>query len=65
MKYTRLVDLPCWQKAKELCRAVYRLINKQQFARDYSLKDQIWRAVGSVMEILWRGECVNSIPMGR
>ncbi len=55
MKYARFEDLPCWQKARELCRAVYRLINKQQFSRDYSLKDQIWRAAGSAMDNIAEG----------
>jgi four helix bundle protein len=55
MKYTRFEDLPCWQKARELCRAVYQLINKQQFSRDYSLKDQIWRAAGSAMDNIAEG----------
>ncbi len=50
MKYTRFEDLPCWQKARELCQAVYKLISKQPFSRDFSLKDQIWRAAGSTMD---------------
>ena len=50
MKYTRFEDLPCWQKARELCQAVYRLINKQPLSKDFSLKDQIWRAAGSAMD---------------
>ncbi len=50
MKYTRFEDLPCWQKARELCQEVYKLINKQAFSRDFSLKDQIWRASGSTMD---------------
>ncbi len=50
MKYTRFEELPCWQKARELCQEVYKLINKQAFSRDFSLKDQIWRASGSAMD---------------
>ena len=50
MKYTRFEDLPCWQKARKLCQAVYKLISKQPFSRDFSLKDQIWRAAGSTMD---------------
>ncbi len=55
MKYTRFENLPCWQKARELRRAVYRLFNKQQFFRDYSLKDQKWRAAGSAMDNIAEG----------
>lgn len=50
MKYTKFEDLPCWQKARELCQEVYKLINKQAFSKDFSLKDQIWRASGSAMD---------------
>lgn len=55
MKYTRFEQLPCWQKARELCRAVYKLINKQAFWKDFSLKDQIWRAAGSSMDNIAEG----------
>ena len=50
MKYSRFEELPCWQKARELCQSVYRLINKQEFSRDFSLKDQLWRSAGSAMD---------------
>jgi four helix bundle protein len=50
MTYKQFEDLPCWQKARELCQMIFKLISKGQFARDYSLKDQIWRSSGSVMD---------------
>jgi len=50
MTYKTFEELPCWQKARELCQMIFKLINKGQFARDYSLKDQIWRSSGSVMD---------------
>ncbi len=50
MNYKKFEDLPCWQKARELCQAVFKLINKRKFKNDYSLKDQIWRAGGSTMD---------------
>ena len=50
MEYKRFEDLPCWQKAMELCQAVYELIGQGKFQRDYSFKDQIWRAAGSTMD---------------
>lgn len=55
MKYTRFEELPCWQKARELCQTVYKLVHKQQFSRDFSLKDQICRASGSVMDNIAEG----------
>lgn len=48
--YKRFEELPCWQKARELCQAVFELISQGKLSKDYSLKDQIWRSSGSVMD---------------
>ena len=50
MKYKRFEELPCWIKARELCQAVFEIINQAEFRKDFSLRDQIWRAAGSVMD---------------
>ncbi len=55
MNYKKFEDLPCWQKARELCQAVFEMINQGKFQRDFSLKDQIWRAAGSVMDNISEG----------
>ena len=55
MKYTRFEDLPCWQKARELCRAVFKIISVGPLARDFALRDQIWRSSGSVMDNIAEG----------
>ena len=55
MKYTRFEELPCWQKARELCQIVFRIINRIPFSKDYSLRDQIWRASGSAMDNIAEG----------
>ena len=55
MKYERFEDLPCWQKARELCKAVFEVINRGTFAKDFGLKDQIWRASGSTMDNIAEG----------
>ena len=55
MNYKRFEELPCWQKAREFCRAVFDLINQKEFKRDYSLKNQIWEASGSVMDNIAEG----------
>lgn len=55
MNYKRFEDLPCWQKARELCQAVFQLINQGQFQKDFSLKDQMWRASGSTMDNIAEG----------
>ncbi len=53
--YKKFEDLPCWQKTKELCNTVFRLINKVKFKRDIALKDQIWKAAGSTMDNIAEG----------
>ena len=55
MKYSRFEDLPCWQKARELCQAVFKVTNRAPFSKDFGLKDQIWRAVGSAMDNIAEG----------
>jgi len=55
MNYKRFEELPCWQKARELCQAVFEVINKGKFKSDFSLKDQIWRASGSAMDNIAQG----------
>lgn len=53
--YKKFEDLPCWQKTKELCNAVFQLINKVKFKRDSPLKDQIWKSAGSTMDNIAEG----------
>jgi len=51
----RFEDLVCWQKARELVKAIYNLTRKPSFSRDLSLKDQIQRAGVSIMSNLAEG----------
>jgi four helix bundle protein len=53
--YKKFEELPCWQKTKELCTAVFKLINKVKFKRDLALKDQIWKSAGSTMDNIAEG----------
>ena len=55
MMYKRFEDLPCWIKARELCQAVFELINLPQFRKDFSLRNQIWDVAGSVMDNIAEG----------
>jgi four helix bundle protein len=55
MGYKSFEELPCWQKARELCQVVFELINQVKFSKDFSLKDQIWRSSGSVMDNIAEG----------
>ncbi len=55
MGYKNFEELPCWQKARELCQVVFELFNQDKFSKDFSLKDQIWRSSGSVMDNIAEG----------
>lgn len=55
MKYNRFEELPCWQDARELSKMVFELIRQQALSKDFSLRDQIWRAAGSVMDNIAEG----------
>ena len=55
MNYKKFEELPCWIKARELCQAVYELINSPAFKKDFSLRNQIWDAAGSVMDNIAEG----------
>ncbi len=55
MNYKRFEELPCWIKARELCQAVFEIINQAEFRKDFSLRDQMWRAAGSVMDNIAEG----------
>ena len=55
MKYTRFEELPCWQGARKLSKMVFELIRQKELSKDFSLRDQIWRAAGSVMDNIAEG----------
>jgi four helix bundle protein len=51
----RFEDLHCWQSARELVNMVYEATNDSPFNRDFGLRDQIRRAVVSVMSNIAEG----------
>ena len=55
MKIERFEDIEAWKRARELVRGIYQLTSEGNFARDYSLKDQIRRASVSVMSNIAEG----------
>ena len=55
-------DLIAWQKARELAGKVYELTRKDNFSRDFGLRDQIRRAASSVMHNIAEGFESGSDP---
>jgi len=55
MKYERFEELPCWKHARELSKAIFGIINQPKFKKDFSLRDQMWRATGSIMDNISEG----------
>ncbi len=51
----RFEDLEVWQRAREVCRRVKALTDKEKFSKDFTLKDQIKRSSGSTMDNIAEG----------
>lgn len=51
----RFEEIRAWQKARELVKAVYKLSNDGQLAKDFELKNQIRGAAVSVMSNIAEG----------
>jgi four helix bundle protein len=48
-------DIEAWKLARELSNAIYEETQKGSFAKDFSLRDQINRSSGSVMDNIAEG----------
>ena len=48
-------ELEIWKEARKLTRAIYQLTKREKFSRDFSLRDQIQRAVVSIMSNIAEG----------
>jgi len=55
MTIKRFEDLEIWQKARELCKKIRGLTETTSLGKDFSLKDQILRSSGSVMDNIAEG----------
>ena len=51
----RFEDLEVWQMSRQLSQEIYELTLADAFSRDFSLKDQIRRSSGSVMDNIAEG----------
>jgi len=54
-KVQRFEDMECWKKAREMTRIIYEISSDGKFARDYGLRDQIRRAIVSVLSNIAEG----------
>ena len=48
-------DLEIWKRARAFSKKVYELTLKGSFAKDFSLKDQINKSTGSIMDNIAEG----------
>ena len=55
MKIERFEDLEIWKESRELCQYIHILTFKEQFSKDYKLKDQINGSSGSIMDNIAEG----------
>jgi four helix bundle protein len=69
---TRFEEIQAWQTARELTSLVYGFTNQANFNRDFALRDQIRRAVISVMSNIAEGfesrtdvQFINYLGMAR
>ena len=53
--FKKFEEIQAWQKAREITKRIYFLSNKDNFARDFSLRDQIKRASISIMANIAEG----------
>lgn len=54
-KFDGFEDIQAWQKAYDVTLRIYRLTEKEQFSKDFGLRDQIRRASVSVMANIAEG----------
>src|SRR5262245_28692568 len=62
----RFEDIVAWQEARKMTKDIYSVTNRQPFARDYALRDQIQRASVSAMSNIAEGfDCESKVEFGR
>lgn len=52
---TRFEDLDIWKKAREYCKIIFDLTQREGFRNDFSLKNQINSSSGSIMDNIAEG----------
>ena len=62
----RFEDVLAWQEARKLTKNIYATTNREPFARDFGLRDQIQRASVSAMSNVAEGfDCESKMEFGR
>jgi four helix bundle protein len=54
-KISTFEDLEVWQKSRAFSKLIFEISNKGSFSKDFSLKDQINRSSGSIMDNIAEG----------
>jgi len=55
MTIERFEDLDIWKEARELCKYIFEITEKEPFCKDYKLRDQIRASSGSIMDNIAEG----------
>lgn len=55
MRFKKFEEIEAWQIAREMCRLVKQLTDKEIFSKDWELKKQIKSSSGSVMDCIAEG----------
>jgi four helix bundle protein len=55
MKINRFEELDIWKTSIDLTKEIYRLTGKNEFAKDFNLKDQLRRAIISISSNIVEG----------
>ena len=53
--FKRFEEIQAWQKAREITKKIYSISNKDNFSKDFSLRDQMKRASVSIMTNIAEG----------
>ena len=53
--FKRFEEIQAWQKTREITKKIYSMSNKNDFAKDFSLRDQMKRASVSIMANIAEG----------
>ena len=53
--FKRFEEIESWQLAREFCKMISLFIHREEFSKDYKLKDQINSSSGSIMDNIAEG----------